>query len=144
MNGTAALVLFQMSERKNFLARTAKAKLWVTLGFKQPTSRKQQQPATAQLSQRKKAKNFLNSVGKLISNSIRETTGKSGMIEKDTILLLVLSRVSILDLSGLSLNKVAQKREKKSSPTYILDAKISNTKSNTSLSIQGRICTFIY
>ena len=86
MNGTAGLVLFQMSERKKFLARTAKAKLWVTLGFKQPTSRKQ--PATAQLSQRKKAKNFLNSVGKLISNSIRETTGKSGMIEKDTILLV--------------------------------------------------------
>ena len=38
----------------------------------------------------KKAKNFLNSVGKLISNSIRETTGKSGMIEKDTILLFSL------------------------------------------------------
>ena len=34
VNGTAGLVLFQMSERKNFLARTAKAKLWVTLGFK--------------------------------------------------------------------------------------------------------------
>ena len=34
------------------------------------------------------------------------------MIEKDTILLLVLSKVSILDLSGLSLNKLAQKREK--------------------------------
>ena len=35
------------------------------------------------------------------------------MIEKDTILLLVLSKVSILDLSGLSLNKLAQKRKKK-------------------------------
>ena len=34
------------------------------------------------------------------------------MIEKDTILFLFLSKVSILDLSGLSLNKLAQKREK--------------------------------
>ena len=46
------------------------------------------QPQLSSARERKKQKNFLNSVGKLISNSIRETTGKSGMIEKDTILLV--------------------------------------------------------
>ena len=62
--------------------------LWVTIvrGFKQPTE--ESSHSSAQLEREKKQKNFLNSVGKLISNSIRETTGKSGMIEKDTILLV--------------------------------------------------------
>ena len=50
--------------------------------------------------EQEKAKNFLNSVGKLISNSIRETGRKSGMIEKDTILLLRSSLVFFFSLSS--------------------------------------------
>ena len=70
----------------NFLKKALS--LWVTIvrGFKQPTE--ESSHSSAQLEREKKQKNFLNSVGKLISNSIRETTGKSGMIEKDTILLV--------------------------------------------------------